>query len=42
MENEFHPQGGVTAEVFRPAAEWLQLAINGEPAETGREVRHYV
>ena len=41
-ENEFHPLGGVTAEVFRLAVEWLQRAINGEPAETGRDVRHYV
>lgn len=41
-DNEFHPLGGVAAEVFRLAAEWLQRAINGEPAETGRDVRRYV
>jgi hypothetical protein len=41
-EDEFHPLGGVAAEVFRLTAEWLQRAINGEPAETGRDVHHYV
>ncbi|GAA2262985.1 MULTISPECIES: alpha/beta hydrolase [Kitasatospora] len=41
-ENEFHPLGGVAAEVFRFGAEWLERALNGEFAETGRDVRHYV
>ncbi|MEW2457693.1 hypothetical protein [Streptomyces albus] len=32
----------MTAEVFRFAAEWLRRALDGEPAEPGRDVRHYV
>ncbi|MFF3002917.1 alpha/beta hydrolase [Kitasatospora sp. NPDC057940] len=41
-ENEFHPLGGVAAEVFRFGAEWIERALNGEFAEAGRDVRHYV
>jgi hypothetical protein len=41
-ENEFHPLGGVAAEVFRFGAEWVERALNGELAEPGRDVRHYV
>ncbi|MFF9555869.1 hypothetical protein ACF1DY_08605 [Streptomyces albus] len=41
-EGEFHPLGGVAAEDFRFAAEWLRRALVGEPAEPGRDVRHYV
>ncbi|MEU7226640.1 alpha/beta hydrolase [Streptomyces chrestomyceticus] len=41
-ENEFHPLGGVAAEVFRFGAEWLERALNGELREPGRDVRHYV
>jgi hypothetical protein len=41
-ENEFHPLGGVAAEVFRFGAEWVERALNGEFAEAGRDVRHYV
>ncbi|MEW2294739.1 alpha/beta hydrolase [Streptomyces sp. NPDC006743] len=41
-EDEFHPLGGVAAEVFRFGAEWLQRALDGELAEPGRDVRHYV
>jgi hypothetical protein len=41
-ENEFHPLGGVAAEVFRFGAEWVERALNGEFAEVGRDVRHYV
>ena len=41
-ENEFHPLGGVAAEAFRFAAEWLQRALHGELAEPGRDVRHCV
>lgn len=41
-ENEFHPLGGVAAEVFRFGAEWLERALNGAFAEPGRDVRHYV
>ncbi|MBD0694095.1 alpha/beta hydrolase [Streptomyces sp. CBMA123] len=41
-ENEFHPLGGAAAEVFRFGAEWVERALNGEFAEPGRDVRHYV
>ncbi|MFE4024418.1 alpha/beta hydrolase [Streptomyces sp. NPDC059101] len=41
-EDEFHPLGGVAAEVFRFGAEWLERALDGELAEPGRDVRHYV
>lgn len=41
-ENEFHPLGGVAAEAFRFAAEWLERALHGEFAESGRDIRHYV
>jgi pimeloyl-ACP methyl ester carboxylesterase len=41
-EDEFHPLGGVAAEVFRFGAEWLQRALDGHLAEPGRDVRHYV
>lgn len=41
-EDEFHPLGGVAAEVFRFGAEWLERALDGEFAEPGRDVRHYV
>ncbi|MFE5585333.1 alpha/beta hydrolase [Kitasatospora sp. NPDC056531] len=41
-ENEFHPLGGVAAEVFRFGAEWVERALNGEFREPGRDVRHYV
>lgn len=41
-ENEFHPLGGVAAEVFRFGAEWLERALDGELREPGRDVRHYV
>ncbi|MFB7668656.1 alpha/beta hydrolase [Kitasatospora sp. NPDC056138] len=41
-ENEFHPLGGVAAEVFRLGAEWVERALAGEFAEPGRDVRYYV
>ncbi|MFF3109990.1 alpha/beta hydrolase [Kitasatospora sp. NPDC057904] len=41
-EDEFHPLGGVAAEVFRFGAEWLERALAGEFATPGRDVRHYV
>ncbi|MGW3040950.1 hypothetical protein ACWC9T_13100 [Kitasatospora sp. NPDC001159] len=41
-EGEFHPLGGVAAEVFRFGAEWLERALAGEFAAPGRDVRHYV
>jgi cephalosporin-C deacetylase-like acetyl esterase len=41
-EGEFHPLGGVAAEVFRFGAEWLERALDGGFREPGRDVRHYV
>ncbi|GAA0640977.1 hypothetical protein GCM10010174_74190 [Kutzneria viridogrisea] len=41
-ENEFHPLGGVAAEVFGFGAEWVRLALDGAFAEPGRDVRHYL
>ncbi|MFB8282303.1 alpha/beta hydrolase [Nocardia colli] len=41
-EGEFHPLGGVAAEIFRFGAEWLERALSGEFATPGRDVRHYV
>ena len=41
-EDEFHPLGGVAAEILRFDAEWLERALNGELADPGRDVRHYV
>ncbi|OKH62652.1 dipeptidyl aminopeptidase [Mycobacterium sp. SWH-M3] len=41
-EDEFHPLGGVAAEIFRFGAEWLQRTLAGEFTEKGRDVRHYV
>ena len=41
-EDEFHPLGGVAAEMFRFAAEWLEHALNGELAAPARDVRCYV
>ena len=41
-EDEFHPLGGIAAEMFRFAAEWLERALNGELADPGRDVRCYV
>ncbi|WP_030405449.1 hypothetical protein [Streptomyces albus] len=40
--DEFHPLGGVAAGVFRFAAERLRRALDGEPADPGRDVRHHV
>ncbi|MFJ3671091.1 alpha/beta hydrolase [Streptomyces sp. NPDC090106] len=41
-ENEFHPLGGVAAEIFRFGAEWLERALDGDLCEPGRDARHYV
>lgn len=41
-ENEFHPLGGVAAEIFRYGAEWLERVLAGELSQAGRDVRHYV
>ncbi|MEU7143473.1 alpha/beta hydrolase [Nocardia sp. NPDC046473] len=41
-EDEFHPLGGVAAEVFRFGAEWLERALAGDFHTPGRDARHYV
>ncbi|WP_033294000.1 alpha/beta hydrolase [Amycolatopsis jejuensis] len=41
-ENEFHPLGGVAAEMLRFGADWLERALSGELAEPGRDARYYV
>ncbi|RNB84498.1 alpha/beta hydrolase [Brevibacillus fluminis] len=40
-ENEFHPLGGVAAEIFRFGAEWAERALNGEFA-SDRDERAFV
>jgi cephalosporin-C deacetylase-like acetyl esterase len=42
FENEFHPLGGVAAEAFAFAADWVLRALDGSFKEAGRDVRHYV
>ncbi|MEU8714222.1 alpha/beta hydrolase [Streptomyces sp. NPDC048663] len=41
-ENEFHPLGGVAAEVFRFGAEWVERALDGQLSASGRDARYYV
>lgn len=41
FENEFHPLGGVAAELFRLGAEWLERALRGDFDE-GRDERRYM
>lgn len=41
-EDEFHPLGGVGAEVVRFGADWLARALSGDFAEPGRDERYYV
>ncbi|RJQ78880.1 alpha/beta hydrolase [Amycolatopsis panacis] len=41
-ENEFHPLGGVAAEMMRFGADWLERVLAGELAEPGRDERYYV
>jgi len=41
-ENEFHPLGGVAAEIFRFGSEWIERVFRGELSEPGRDARHYV
>lgn len=40
-ENEFHPLGGVAAEIFRYGSEWTQRALNGDFAQRP-DKRYYV
>lgn len=41
FENEFHPLGGVAAELFRFGEEWLERAMRGDFAG-GRDERRYM
>lgn len=41
-ENEFHPLGGVAAEVFAFGAEWVTRALDGDFDEIGRDERHFM
>lgn len=41
-EDEFHPLGGVAAEVFAFSAEWIVQALDGRFDEPGRDERHFV
>lgn len=41
-ENEFHPLGGVAAEVFAFGAEWVMRAMDGEFDGPGRDERHFM
>jgi hypothetical protein len=41
-ENEFHPLGGVAAEVFAFGAEWVMRALDGELDQPGRDERHFM
>jgi cephalosporin-C deacetylase-like acetyl esterase len=41
-ENEFHPLGGVAAEVFAFGADWVLRALDGEFDQPGRDERHFM
>jgi len=41
-ENEFHPLGGVAAEVFAFGAEWVLRALDGAFDQPGRDKRHFM
>jgi hypothetical protein len=41
-ENEFHPLGGVAAEIFAFGAEWIMRALDGELDQPGRDERHFM
>jgi dipeptidyl aminopeptidase/acylaminoacyl peptidase len=41
-ENQFHPLGGVAAEVFAFGAEWIIRALDGEFDDPGRDERHFM
>ncbi|MED2789307.1 alpha/beta hydrolase [Bacillus thuringiensis] len=40
-ENEFHPLGGVAAEIFRFGAEWVELALEGN-FKANHDERYYM
>jgi hypothetical protein len=41
-EDEFHPLGGVAAEIFAFSADWILRALGGEFDQPGRDVRHFM
>jgi cephalosporin-C deacetylase-like acetyl esterase len=41
-ENQFHPLGGVAAEVFAFGADWILRALDGEFDQPGRDERHFM
>lgn len=41
-EGQFHPLGGVAAEVFAFGADWVLRAVDGEFDKPGRDERHYM
>jgi cephalosporin-C deacetylase-like acetyl esterase len=41
-EDEFHPLGGVAAEMFSFSAEWIVRALDGDFDEPGRDERYFV
>lgn len=41
-ENQFHPLGGVAAEVFAFGAEWITRALNGDFDRPGRDERFFM
>lgn len=41
-EGEFHPLGGVAAEVFAFGADWILRAVEGEFDQPGRDERHFM
>ncbi|TGD89183.1 alpha/beta hydrolase [Mycolicibacterium sp. CH28] len=41
-EGQFHPLGGVAAEVFAFGADWVLRALDGEFDQPGRDERHFM
>jgi dienelactone hydrolase len=41
-EGQFHPLGGVAAEVFSFGADWVLRAVDGEFDQPGRDERHFM
>ena len=41
-EGQFHPLGGVAAEVFAFGADWVLQAVDGKFDQPGRDERHFM
>jgi hypothetical protein len=41
-EDEFHPLGGVAAEVFAFSADWILAALDRQFDQPGRDARHFM